>query len=497
MPKRRSDSLTWLMWVFLAIFILCIIPILSAGHYAHPLYDDYRYSHRVHEVLMQNGGFADLIRAAVKQVQWTYRNWQGTFSAVFLFAFQPGVFSQDLYFLTTWIMVLGLFLSTLFFCWTAIVTWLHARKEYAVLLAVLISICTIQFVPDKQGAFFWFNGSCYYTLFYSFALIYFSALIRFVITKKISGIVGWLILLLPMTVLMAGANYTTGLFCCEMMAVATVFLLIRKHPRSWVVLLLTVALIYLFTISTSAPGNSIRAAKTTSTGPIEACILSLYFSCIKMGQWTSIPQVVFLVAVTPMLYRLANLCPWRFRFPLLVFFGTFCLYASQLTPPIFAMSNIGAGRQVNIYYYSYYIFWVFNIFYACGWFLGKYPTLINDFQLADLSGHFRMQTVLALMIVFVLGSFSYGFWNMTTFKALSAVESGMAEQYDKEYDAIVDVLESEADVVEIPEVSTTNDFLKKLNLSQNPKASVNSGLAEYYGKSEVHLLLPPEEEPES
>ena len=418
MPKRRSDSLTWLMWVFLAIFILCIIPILSAGHYAHPLYDDYRYSHRVHEVLMQNGGFADLIRAAVKQVQWTYRNWQGTFSAVFLFAFQPGVFSQDLYFLTTWIMVLGLFLSTLFFCWTAIVTWLHARKEYAVLLAVLISICTIQFVPDKQGAFFWFNGSCYYTLFYSFALIYFSVLIRFVITKKISGIVGWLILLLPMTVLMAGANYTTGLFCCEMMAVATVFLLIRKHPRSWVVLLLTAALIYLFTISTSAPGNSIRAAKTTSTGPIED-------------------------------------------------------------------------------YYSYYIFWVFNIFYACGWFLGKYPTLINDFQLADLSGHFRMQTVLALMIVFVLGSFSYGFWNMTTFKALSAVESGMAEQYDNEYDAIVDVLESEADVVEIPEVSTTNDFLKKLNLSQNPKASVNSGLAEYYGKSEVHLLLPPEEEPES
>ena len=487
MPKRRSDSLTWLMWVFLAIFILCIIPILSAGHYAHPLYDDYRYSHRVHEVLMQNGGFADLIRAAVKQVQWTYRNWQGTFSAVFLFAFQPGVFSQDLYFLTTWIMVLGLFLSTLFFCWTAIVTWLHARKEYAVLLAVLISICTIQFVPDKQGAFFWFNGSCYYTLFYSFALIYFSALIRFVITKKISGIAGWLILLLPMTVLMAGANYTTGLFCCEMMAVATVFLLIRKHPRSWVVLLLTAALIYLFTISTSAPGNSIRAAKTTSTGPIEACILSLYFSCIKMGQWTSIPQVVFLVAVTPMLYRLAILCPWRFRFPLLVFFGTFCLYASQLTPPrrrsmpLPSSSTRGKRPEAR----------------ACGWFLGKYPTLINDFQLADLSGHFRMQTVLALMIVFVLGSFSYGFWNMTTFKALSAVESGMAEQYDKEYDAIVDVLESEADVVEIPEVSTTNDFLKKLNLSQNPKASVNSGLAEYYGKSEVHLLLPPEEEPES
>ena len=31
MPKRRSDSLTWLMWVFLAIFILCIIPM----HYHH------------------------------------------------------------------------------------------------------------------------------------------------------------------------------------------------------------------------------------------------------------------------------------------------------------------------------------------------------------------------------------------------------------------------------------------------------------------------------
>ena len=80
-----------------------------------------------------------------------------------------------------------------------------------------------------------------------------------------------------MTALMAGGNYSTGLFCCEMMAVAAVFLLFLKHPRKWAVLLLAAAMIYLFTISTSAPGNSIRAAKTTSTGPIEACILSLYF----------------------------------------------------------------------------------------------------------------------------------------------------------------------------------------------------------------------------
>lgn len=496
MLKRRSDSLTWLMWVFLVIFILCVIPVLSAGQYAHPLYDDYRYSHRVYAALMQNGSFSDLIQAAVRQVQWTWYNWQGTYSAVFLFAFQPGVFSQDLYFLTTWIMVGALSLSTLFFCWTVIVRWIRARKEYAVLLAILMVLCSMEFVPDKQGAFYWFNGSCYYTLFYSFALVYFSLLIRFVLARKTWAAVLLFIVLLPFTVLMGGANYSTGLFCCEMMVVAAVFLLFTRNPKKWGVLVLTAGLLYLFSLSISAPGNAIRAAKTTSTAPIQACILSLYFSCIKMGQWTSIPQLVFFVAVTPMLYRLANLSPWKFRFPLLVFLGTFCLYASQMTPPIFGMSNIGAGRQINIYYYSYYVFWVFNIFYACGWFLQKYPTLINDFQLADLSGNFRMQTVLAMLIIFILGSFSYGFFNMTTLKALSAVETGMAQQYDREYDAIVEILEAEGDVAEIPEVETTNDFLKKLNLSQNPNASVNSGLAEYYGKQQV-ILLAAEEEPES
>ena len=488
MIKRRPDTLTLMTWAFFIVFLACLVPIVMAGQYAHPLYDDYRYSHRVHAALVQGGGFVDLVKAAIAQVQWTYWNWQGTFSAVFLFAFQPGVFSQDLYFLTPWIMIGALTLSTLFLSYTVAVKWLHGRKAYAFLLTILLTFCAIEFVPDKQGAFYWFNGSCYYTLFYSIAQTFFALLIRFLISKKRVGKILLFVLLLILAAILAGGNYSTGLFCCEMMVVAVFYTLFKNNPKKWAVILLAAGMIYLFSVSTMAPGNSIRAAKTTNAGAWQACVLSLYFACVKMGQWTGIPQLVFFLAITPILYHLALLSPWKFRMPILVFFFTFCLYASQMTPPIFGMSNIGAGRQINIYYYSYYLFWAFNIFYACGWILQKYPTLINDFQLSELSGKFRMQCVSALMVVFLLGSFSYGFFNMTTFKTLSAVQSGMAAQYDKEYDAIVEVLESDAPEVAIPEVKTTNDFLKKLNLSKNPKASVNSGLAEYYGKTQVSLL---------
>ena len=42
MTRRRPDTLTLMTWAFFILFLVCLVPIVTAGQYAHPLYDDYR-----------------------------------------------------------------------------------------------------------------------------------------------------------------------------------------------------------------------------------------------------------------------------------------------------------------------------------------------------------------------------------------------------------------------------------------------------------------------
>lgn len=125
-------------------------------------------------------------------------------------------------------------------------------------------------------------------------------------------------------------------------------------------------LIVSFIINAAAPGNSVRAEGCNGMPAIKAIIMSILYSGAFIGEWTHLPQIVFSVFITPFLFNTARNTNYKFKHPFIAVITSFLCFATQFTPTLFAMGSVGAGRQRNIYYYSYYLLVIFNIFYICG-----------------------------------------------------------------------------------------------------------------------------------
>ena len=171
--KLDTKKIITIVAIFLGTgLLLSLIPIIISSFYSHPLADDFGFSEKVNHVVKNSGGLFDILSASFQQVKDTYLDWQGTYAAIFVFSLQPAAFSEHIYFLTTFVMLTALIASTLFFVNT-IFNILGYDKKIGIIISFVILLLSIHFVVDKKEAFFWWNGSSYYTLFYSFSLLFF------------------------------------------------------------------------------------------------------------------------------------------------------------------------------------------------------------------------------------------------------------------------------------------------------------------------------------
>ena len=163
---------------FLAVllYLISLIPIFLFSSYCHPLADDFTYGLLVHRAVVSGGGIPEILSAAAETVRDYYFTWQGTFSAIFLFALQPGAFSESAYFLTPFIIIGCLSLSTFVLMHFVYCRLLGGKSSQAVILSALTLLLSVQMVTNQAQAFYWFNGASYYAVFYSFSLLFFAGI---------------------------------------------------------------------------------------------------------------------------------------------------------------------------------------------------------------------------------------------------------------------------------------------------------------------------------
>lgn len=473
-------------------FCLSIIPILYAGFFTHPFADDYSFSYRVHFALL-NGD--SILKAVFETVSNTYTTWQGTFSAIAIFSLQPGVFSPSCYFLTTFIMVGFLTGSTFFLFGTIVKKILHGKTSHTIILSCLTLIMSIQFVPDIHEAFYWFNGSSYYTLFYSFALIFVALLLRFKISESAKDRNVLFVLCLFLGLIIGGGNYTTALVVAEMIALLTIEEFRQKSNKKWLFSLILLWYLAAFFINAVAPGNTVRANMVTSTNPILAIAQSIFYALVKIGVWTALPQLIYMIAIAILSIFLVPNCSAKFKYPLLSIGIAFALFASQMTPPLYAMSNIGSGRQVDIYYYSYYLLIAFTVFYLYGW---AYHRLIEQSEKTNSRGSFGIRTLvyrhlfvvsIALCIIWGVGCFAFSIHKMTSAQTTLSILDGTLAQYDAEYRRIISTLESESGDIEIEDIKTVPSYLPNLELSEDARNWQNCEISRYFGVESIKTPL--------
>ena len=492
--KRDRASLSSYSWIqeklpvilaaaLAVVFVISLIPILYVSFYAHPLYDDFGFSKYVHSAVVNGGGVIEVIAAAFKRVAEAYSTWQGTFSAILIFSLQPGAFSDDLYFLTTFIMVFSLTLSTIFFIDTIAVRWMKSRRSYGFLISLLILFCSIQFVIDKQEAFYWFNGASYYTLFYSLALVLFALLIRMYLTdsgkKRIALFVGILLL----AAFIGGGNYTTGLITAMLLFLTAFAMFFTKNRYKWLYLAIFAVFMISFVISMVSPGNSVRAAQSDGMSAVKAIAMSVFYAAYYIGQWTDLQQIAVFLFLLPTLYSIAKKAEFSFRYPLWVILFAFLCFAAQLTPPLYAMSSIGSGRQINIYYYSYYLLILFSLFYLCGWVVKSRALRIDPKKMvtpASVTG-----CVFVLVILFGMGCFEHSYHNLTSVDTALAIMDGSVYEYDAEYEEAIEKISSGETYVE--DIETVPDFFGALGISDEDDYWVNRHLAEFFDVDYFYL----------
>jgi len=476
MKKRMIGCFSCLL---IFVYILSILPMLGLSFYAHPAHDDYEYSEYVYHAL--SGGGESVFSAAFRKVKEFYHNWQGTYSAAFLMALQPGAFSQDLYFLTTFVMLGALTAGTYVFARAVVRRVLGQKGICALSLAAAVLILTVWFVPDVHQGFYWWNGSMLYIFFYSISLVYYALLIR--LFTENGKAVRWMIAacMCVLSVLIGGSNYSTALLACEITVLSALYALICKKqsaPQTAAVLLVLLAA---FAVNILAPGNFLRAQEYEGMNPVFACVYSVVYYAYYLLRWLRLPVIACLLAFTPVFVKIAKKTSFRFRYPLLVIAFVVVLFSSQLTPSYYAMGESGPGRQRNIYYASAIWIYVFSCFYLSGWAVRRGIKLNFAKKIAEKKVVFAV--IVSLMIA--VGCVLYGLGNLPAFKAGVSLVNGEAKDYDRRYNEMLEQIHAADKICVTEGMDYAPPFLSPLYLSEDPDFWVNNQMEGYFGLEEI------------
>lgn len=488
--------------IVVALFVISMVPLFVMSFYNHPAIDDYYYGIKTHHAY-QNGNFSDVLKAAVEQVKETYINWQGSYSAVFLFSLHPAIYGEQFYCLSTFILLPLLILSSLIFSYTLMrKIFSISGKAYIVISLVLIAT-SVHLAPSPVQSYYWWNGSVYYTLFYSLMLLFFSLIHLMLSTEKSAVRLCSFVAATIMAFTIAGGNYTTALLTAMVLFCLIVYLARKKDKHLFYAALIFVVFIISFAVSILAPGNAVRAENYKKISAFSAILLSIRYAIYYIAEWTDFTVAAIILILTPFLACAAKRSKFSFRYPIPVLIFLFLFFAAQFTPPIYGMGHMGTGiepatsgnaRILNIIYYSYFYFTVISVYYISGSIIrkkGDFTKPIFDF-VKTISGKTVISLIVSVAILLPTvaprGEMCDYRGGGTAFTAaMYSLLSGEAGKWDEENNARYALLtDTEVNCVEFTPFSVQPELLFYGDLTQDPDWMwSNKPMREYFEKEKV------------
>lgn len=486
MKKRRWGVLGVCGAILLVLFLVTLVPIGLVSAYDRMDFDDYDYSVLTHAAVRDDGSALGLLRAAGQTVSDTYQNWQGTYSAVFLFSLQPAIWGQGWYAVTPWILIGALVLGLGCFTFAVLVVALRQNRRVWLLVWMLTSILCVQFPRDPSEGFFWYNGGMFYTFFFGLLLIWLALIIDLTNRQQTSRTGNWLrgVVLALLGGIIAGGNYPNALLL-GVFLIGYILWSSRKHKAILPILISSLVVYGVgFAFSILAPGNAVRQALLEQQTPLRAVFSAITGTPVRLlGQLLRHPGVLamLLLVWTPLSVVLAQRVERRFRFPLLIPIASFLMLVAMYTPSYYAMSNAGSYRLWNIVMFAFYLLLMLNIFYLIGWWKRCFPAGYRK-TLQFLQRWKRLAPVYLLLIVCLSLTFSgvgpsIGIEreSPTSVRALKALQDGSAKAYAEAFDRQAYAIEQctcgEAMVQLIPEPCTLlpdGDLTRYIPMSYEP-----------------------------
>ncbi len=487
MTKKQLKGVTI---TAIVVLVVSILPIFWIGQYLHPFSDDYVFGAQTHKIWNSTHSLSACITAAWNVAINMYHIWQGTYSACFLMALQPGAFG--LYWIVPIILLSSLVTSTYTLLYMIMRKILHTSKQEYLFVSTVFALINVQFVHSAYDAFYWYNGAMYYTLYYSLSLFLASLLIAFEVSgKKHQFLIGAGSVLLA--IFIAGGNFVSGFGMAAILfiAIAIIKLEQKRTPRFLVAILAVYLVAFAFSIL--APGNAFREIAVKESHPnIFAAVGISINRCLGFisNRIVSVMSLTFITLI-PIVSKLARKSQFKFSHPWLCILITLGLYCAFFFPHCYAMGYGGPNRVQNVYAYT--LFWLIlaNIYYLSGSLARKAeanaPLSSAICQFAEAIkikfSHTLRYSYLYTMGIFILATVVKP---STTNRTLSLIIHGEIQASDQEMKERENLLANTANtVIELKPLTTKLPSDTHYDAMPDPGYWVNQAIAMYYGKMEV------------
>ena len=489
---KHTGAARW-NWVVAAALCACMVPLVVLGAYCRPCADDFRFGLYAHLAFEQTGSVWAALAGAAREVYETYFDWQGTFSAVFLFALQPAVFGEGLYWLCPAVMFGALFWGAFRMLRAARKAWGLPREVSVLAALVYLLVCT-QLVQSPAQAFYWWNGAVYYVFFYALSLVLAARTARILLGRRTAVHTA---VTAALAAFVCGGNYVTALLMAELLVCATLAAAWKRPAALKSMLVVLVCAGAAFAISVAAPGNAVRQAADYGGAALPGAVGAVLGSFVQ-AWYFSVEHVTPLVAaalcfLAPFFWRAAGRpgtpkCP----LPGLVSAAALCWFASSFTPTLYAMGTIGPDRVQNIQFFLLVLVLLALEFYWLCWAKRVFGARVCR-HLAHVSRRVAAG-YLALCLAVAAGTLGLyaATGHLDKLACTSAARSlldGTAGRYAELMRTRQDILAAPDDVAVLPRI-TQQTLVPALffdDIVSDASDWKNVAMAEYYGK---RLVVP-------
>lgn len=522
---KRSEENMRSFWTVKKISILLtvlyfasLIPMLVIAQYNYAGADDYSIGQTCHSAWIASHNVFAVIWQAVLMAAHDFLYWMGYFSAIFMMSIHPGVFGEHVYAATTWIMVGMLTFSTIYLLRALLVKALGMSRDLCRSVTMILLLITVQCTVGRNEAFYWYCGAVNYIFFYAVGLFYLGCLLSAVYDQKPGKRIYDLCMACLLGVFVGGGNYMTALTVAIVLVLA-VFLLWRNGALGrWKILLIPMGFFFFgFLASCLAPGNSYRSEITQGMGALKAILISLYyFFDYCVSDWTTWAVAAGFLLMVPFIWKMVGDTDFSFPYPLLVFLLGYGLTSANVTPPLYAIGNIGAGRLQAIFFIQYILLMGLCLIYGLGW-LRRYlegkgyersraaeteaaetevaETEVSKTEVTETAENavrfsvpaYRGIVLLSLFIVFASAlCIHVDPYYYTSSSAMTDLLNGSARAYGEAYEERTKILldDTVKDVV-FEKLPAEPELLFFSDLTDDKDSWENKAVAKYYGKDSV------------
>lgn len=481
----KNKLAKWKPYIFLAVLLTSLVPLVWLGRYNYPTGDDYYYGTEAHLVWQQTGSIPQAISAACAGVAKSYQIWQGTYSALFLMYLAPNAFSNTAYHLVTFVILLLLCGSIFYLLRPLVCHFLPGTCGEWITISSVFSFLCIQTVAFQSDSFYWYNGSMYYTGFFAVTLFFLGTLLRYLYNGK-------KILMLPLllfAIFLGGGNYVSLLPCMLFVVTVTFLLLLQRNKKTYVCGITSAVLLLSFAVSAMAPGNQVRQDgmwKIPAWKAIAKCLLQgVRYTFAWTGLWWLLAALLLL----PVFLRILQKKNGEFFSHPLLFTGySYGLFCSMSCPLFYTMNSTGPGRAVAIVYYAFLLISFAVFFYWLGFIVRKLQMRQNTPEKMAVLGKLKIARYVAMTVLLAVILFT-GVWQETSAaKAIRMLTNGEAAAYAAEYEERL-LLLNDPEITDVVLTPFTHQpaMIYTGDLPGDPEDPTSKKTAQYFGKNSIYV----------